>query len=235
MEVNDNENENELPIEYWTKTGSWPKILFQPDPNMSQQQLTRKRSSSAMSYSQGVKEGEYPPAHSPAYEDQVLKPAGIIMDLQLGEAAISDESKQLCITLIDAKYEPPKNSLFEENLFWKVTNGVRSRNEPRVVRDIVPWLTPSAELLFMRGVLELEDLTEEIQTDWTRCVPLAGPSPRPDFTVGFQSSAFTDDELQKLKCYSAPEKPALVTEHLYFPFLVCETKVRSIIYNAILS
>lgn len=33
-----------------------------------------------MSYSQGVKEGEYPPAHTPAYEKQVLEPAGIIMD-----------------------------------------------------------------------------------------------------------------------------------------------------------
>ena len=38
------------------------------------------------------------------------------------------------------------------------------------------------------------------------------------------SSAFTDDELQKLKPYTAPEKAALVTGRLYFPFLVCEAK-----------
>ena len=193
------------------------------------QQLTKKRSSSAMSYSQGVKEGEYPPAHTPAYETQVLEPAGIIMDQQLGEAAISDDCKQLCTILVDATYEPPENSLFENNLFWKVLNGVRRRNEPRVVRDISPLLVPSAELLFMRGFSELKDLTEEIQADWTKCVPLAGPLPRPDFTVGFQSSAFTNDEIEKLKCHGVPEKPTLFTRDLYFPFLVCEAKVRSII------
>lgn len=232
-ETNDIDNENDLLIEYWTKTGSWPKKLFRPDPNMSQP-LTKKRSSSAMSYSQGVKEGEYPPAHTPAYENEILRPAGIIMDQQLGETAISDDSKQLCTILVDAKYEPPKNSLFEGNLFWKVLNGVRSRNEPRVVRDISPWLIPSAELLFMNGVSELADFTEEIQAVWTKCVPLAGPLPKPDFTVGFQSSAFTDDEIEKLRYYTVPEHPTLFTGNLYFPFLICEAKVRSIIYNSIL-
>lgn len=130
--------------------------------------------------------------------------------------------------LVDAKYEPPKNSLFEGNLFWKVLNAVRSRNEPRVVRDISPLLIPSAELLFMRGFSKLKDLTEEIQANWTKCVP------RPDFTVGFQSSAFTDDEMEKLRYHSAPEKPTLFTGDLYFPFLICEVNVRSIIKNYIL-
>lgn len=198
------------------------------------QQVTKKRSSSAMSYSQGVREGEYPPAHTPAYEKQVLEPAGIIMDQQLGEEAISDGCKQLCTTLVNAKYEPPQNSLFEGNLFWKVLNGVRSRNEPRVVRDISPWLIPSAELLFMRGFPELKNLTEEIQGDWTKCVSLVGPLPRPDFTVGFQSSAFTNDEIEKLRYHGAPEKPTLFTGDLYFPFLICEVKVRSIINKHIL-
>lgn len=198
------------------------------------QQLTKKRSSSAMSYSQGVRVGEYPPAHTPAYEKQVLEPAGIIMDQQLGEATISNGCKQLCTILVDATYKPPQNSLFEGDFFWKVLNGVRSRNEPRVVRDISPWLIPSVELLFMRGFSNLKNLTEEIQTDWTKCVPLAGPLPRPDFTVGFQSSAFTNDEIEKLKYHSVPEKPTLFTGDLYFPFLICEVKVRSIINKSIL-
>ena len=85
----------------------------------------------------------------------MLEPAGIMIDQQLGEAAISDGCKELCTTLVNATYEPPQNSLFEGNLFWKVLNGVRSRNEARVVRDISPWLIPSAELLFMRGFSEL--------------------------------------------------------------------------------
>lgn len=219
--------ENYPPIEYWRKTGNWPKNFFESDPNMSQR-LTKKRSSSSMSYSQGVKEGHYPPAHTPTYEKQVLEPAGIFMDYQLGEAAISDGCKQLCTTLANATYEPPKGSLFEGDLFWKVLNAVRSRNEARVVRDISPLLIPSAELLCMHGVVGLKDLIEEIQADWTKCVPLAGPLPRPDFTVGLQSSAFTEDEVTKLRYHSAPEKATLFTAGLYFPFLICEVKVRSI-------
>lgn len=70
---------NDPPIEYWRKTGNWPKKFLEPDPNMSKQ-LTKKRSSSAMSYSQDVREGKYPPAHTPAYEEHVLRPAGIIVD-----------------------------------------------------------------------------------------------------------------------------------------------------------
>lgn len=37
-------DETDLPIEYWRKTGMWPRKLFQPDLNMSQE-LTKKRSS----------------------------------------------------------------------------------------------------------------------------------------------------------------------------------------------
>lgn len=191
------------------------------------QQLTQKRSSSATSYNQGVKQGQYPSSHTPAYESQILGPAGIFLDQQLGEASISDDCRKLCTVLGDARYNPPENSLFEEDLFWKVTNGVRIRNEARVVRDISPWLTPSAELLYMRGVVGLKDLIEEVQAEWTHCVPLVGPVPKPDLTVGFRATAFTNDEIEKLKYYRTPEKATLFIRDLYFPFLVCEAKVRS--------
>ncbi|KAL9103963.1 MAG: hypothetical protein Q9163_001025 [Psora crenata] len=137
---------------------------------------------------------------------------------------ITDDCKQLCTTLADAQYEPPKDSLFEGDLFWKILDRVRSKNEPRVVRDISPLLIPSAELLSMRGLLEIEYLIEEIQADWTKCVPLVGPLPKPDLTVGFQSSAFTDDEMERLRYHSTPAKPTLFTGELYFPFLTCEIK-----------
>ena len=83
------------------------------------QQLVKKGSSSATSYSQGAREGGYPPAHTPAYEKQILEPAGIIMDQLLGEAAISNGCKQVCTILVDATYEPPENSLFEGDLFFE--------------------------------------------------------------------------------------------------------------------
>lgn len=187
-----------------------------------------------MSYSQGVKEGQYPPAHTPLYEKQILEPAGIMMYQEEGEAAISDDSEKLCTTLVQATYEPPQNSLFEGDLYMKVINCVRSRNEARIVRDVSPWLVPSAELLFMSGVLKQKDLIEEIQAEWSKCAPVAGPLARPDFTVGLQSSAFTEDELKKLRYHSTPDKPTLFAGDLFFPFLICEVKVRSVRYQLIL-
>lgn len=192
-----------------------------------------------MTYSQGVKEGEYPLAHTPEDDERILTSANIIMDHQLGEAAISNDCKQLCATLVDATYEPPENSLFQEDLFWRVLNNVRSRNEARVVRDVSPYIVPSAELLFLRGALEHEYLTEEIQAEWTKCVTLAGPQPKPDYVVGFPTSAFTKNEIAKLKWYNGtPEKPTakptIFTTDLYFPFLTCEVEVRLATYNHIL-
>ena len=197
-------------------------------------QLSRKPSSSATSYTQSVKKGENPPPHTPEYELQVLAPAGIIMDQQLGEATILDDCKQLCTTLLDAKYEPPKDSLFKDDLFWKTLNRLRSRSEARVLRDITPYIAPSAELLFIRGASDLEHLIEEIQAEWSKCTSLAGPRSKPELTVGFPSSAFTTDDIQKLRYYRAPEKPTLFTGNLYFPFLTCEVKVGPTICSHIL-
>ena len=222
--------ENDPPIEYWRKTGKWPKKLFEPDPNMNQP-LAKKRSSSAMSYAQSVREVEKPSAHTPEYERRVLAPAGIILDQQVGEATISNDCKQLCATLVGANYEPPEHSLFQDDLFQRVLNSVRSRNEKRVMRDIMPCIAPSAELLFLRGASKLEYLIEEIEVEWSKCVSLAGPLPKPDFVVGFSRSGFTDEEIGKLQYYGAPEKPTLFTENLYFPFLICEAKVRPTMYN----
>lgn len=78
------------------------------------QQLSRKHSSSGMSYTQSVKDGENPPAYSPEYEG-VLAKAGIFMYQYLGQVTISDICKELCVILLGGEYEPPEHSLFQDN------------------------------------------------------------------------------------------------------------------------
>ena len=188
------------------------------------QRLSKKISFSAMSYTQSVKEGENPPPYTPAYENVLVK-AGIFMHQHLSQAPISNTCQELCATLLDGEYELPEHSLFEDDMFWTTMENVRRRNEARVVRDITPLIVPSPELLYARcGILHLQHLTEEINAEWTKCICLAGPRPKPDYAIGFMSSAFTDDEVMKLKSYTAPEKATLFTEHLYFPFIMCEVK-----------
>jgi hypothetical protein len=214
-------------IEYWAETGEWPTSFFKRGYGMSQQ-LNKKRPASAMSYAQSVREGSNPASHSPEYERKVLVPAGIILDQQLGEAAVSADCKALCTTLTNAVYKPPENSLFEGDLFWEVMNSIRSRNEPRVVRDIWQYITPSAEHLKLRRVSNIAYLREEVQTEWNRCDSIAGPTPKPDLTVGLDINVFTDDEIGKFKNYGTFQKPTEVLESLYFPFFTCEAKVRLI-------
>ncbi|KAI9780731.1 MAG: hypothetical protein M1816_002684 [Peltula sp. TS41687] len=216
-------NKQHLWIDAWIQRASWPKEYFELDPIMSQPTSKKRSSSSSMSYAQSVKQGDNPAAYSPEYE-RVLEKAGIFMHQHLGQATISDTCKQLCATLLAGRYEGPKHSLFQGNLLGRILARVRSRNEARVLRDITPSLVPSAELLFIRGASHLEHLTDELNAEWIKCIPLAGPRPKPDLAVGLMSSAFTDNEVEKLKTYTAPEKATLFTGNSYFPFLVCEVK-----------
>ena len=188
--------------------------------------LTMKRSSSSLSYSQGVQEGIYPVVHTSTYEKQILEPAGIILDHQIGEAAIGPDARELCQILLKATYESPKNSLFEGDLFWKIMNGVRNEGEGRVLRDLQPYIVPSAEILSFRGLLKINYLKETIKILWSNVVSLAGPTPCPDFTVGLLPSAFTELELDKLhRLHNTSDTPSRFTEDLYFPFFTCEAKV----------
>jgi hypothetical protein len=42
--------------------------------------------------------------------------------------------------------------------------------------------------------------------------------------VGLKPSAFSKEEILRLKSYTAPKKTTLVTKKFYFPFLMCEVK-----------
>ena len=215
------------PIRYWTETATWPERFFRKDFIMSQPQ-PKKRSSSGTSYSYGVREGIKPVAYSPKYEKDVLNPARIILSQQSGEEGVGDNGRKLCQTLRNATYDIPKNSLFEDNLFWKILDSVRNEGEGEVVRDLQPDIVPSAKILTFRGHSNLHQLKEIVKMPWNNVISLAGPTPCPDFTVGFRRSVFTESELDKLqRRFNTPETPSRVTEDLYFPFFTCEAKVGS--------
>jgi hypothetical protein len=183
-------------------------------------QLPRKRPRPT-SYTQSAEDGDNPKAYTPEYEE-VLAKAGIFMNARQRQATASNDCQKLCKDLLNCEYDIPDDSLFHGELFWAVLDRVHIRNKSRVSRDIMPSIVPSDELLYLRGSDHLEHLTEELNAVWTKCSALAGPRPKPAFCVGLMSSAFTEEEILKLKSYTAPNKATLVTENLYFPFLMCE-------------
>ena len=194
--------------------------------------LTRKRSSSSLSKHESdlsgisLRDGKNPAVKSRRYE-QVLASASIYMDDE-DRLATTKECKALCQTLLNAAQVVPHDSLFNDNLFKRVCQRVRNKNEARVVRDLSPLLVPSVEILYLRGATNLEHLIETVDESWVKSIPLVkGPRPQPDFAVGLKSSVFTPDQLKKLEPSIGDWKTTsrlVATDEMYFPFLTAEVK-----------
>ena len=208
------------PIEHWASTGSWPKNFSIMSQEPSDSSKKRGRESS---YTQSVRDGSVPKAHTSEFEKEIAR-HGILMDDYKGQVFVSEASKELGMKMLQARYAEPRYPPFQPSKFLLVLNRIRTRNETRIFRDITPFIVPSAELLFLEGQDGLEDIAEELNADWKKCDPMGGPAPRPDFAVGIASSAFTDEQIAKLKNHSAWQRPTLFTNNMYFPFLLCEVK-----------
>lgn len=100
-------------------------------------------------------------------------------------------------------------------------------NKARALRDLTPRIVPSCEHLYLlNGDPSLEHLTEEMDCLWHNCAAMAGWQAKPDIAVGLLESAFTAEEVSKLNKHRNVDRPTLFTSSMYFPFLVCEAKVR---------
>lgn len=98
-----------------------------------------------------------------------------------------------------------------------------------VIRDISLLIVPSAQTLATYGATHLGPLVESVNEGWNSAIPFYGPRPQPDYSVGFGRSAFTDDQLEKLKPFVGEVTDTftsyfMATWQMYFPFLTCEVK-----------
>lgn len=195
--------------------------------------LARKRSSASLNKhesettgSSSMREGKNPAVKSRRYE-QLLVSAGIYMDDD-DEVAPHQGCKSMCQTLLQTDQVVPQDSLFNDSLIKRVCQRVRNKNEARVTRDLTPLLVPSAEILYLRGATDLQHLIETVNEGWIKCIPLVnGPQPQPDFSVGFKSSAFTPEQLRKLRPSVGDwqmRSRLVATDEMYFPFLTAEVK-----------
>ncbi|KPI35710.1 uncharacterized protein AB675_1228 [Cyphellophora attinorum] len=129
--------------------------------------------------------------------------------------------------LLDAEQVVPQNTMFRDETFERLCQQMEHRNESRVVQDVARLLVPSAENLAICGAAHLDILIENVNEAWTESIPVEGPRPQPDYSVGFRKSAFTNEQLRKL----APLVGSVfdtsyyvATYRMYFPFLTCEVK-----------
>ncbi|KAL8897253.1 MAG: hypothetical protein Q9207_007307, partial [Kuettlingeria erythrocarpa] len=231
------------PIDYWRRTYKWPKAYFKPEPmsyllarKKSEPSLSRKRSrsgslaaSSTTPSDQKPREEKSAPYRDPRYKT-LLETLGTFMRTYVStdEVGISADSERVCKTLLETEQRVPKDTLFDDDIFWKSCDRLDSRNEAKVIQNIGRLLVPSVEALAMRGP-KLECLIESVNEGWNNSVPLTKTRPQPDYSVGFRREAFSDDQLDKLSPFigdfiTGDQSFLMATYYMYFPFLTSEVK-----------
>ena len=143
------------------------------------------------------------------------------------DLGITKGSKDLYSRLLGLEQAVPMDSLFRDDLFEKTCRKIEDRNEARVIQDIARLIVPSAETLATYEATHLDHLIEGVNETWTGNIAVEGPLPKPDYSVGFRRSAFTDEQLKKLDPLigSVFENSLFVaTYRMYFPFFTCEVK-----------
>ncbi len=188
--------------------------------------VRRKQSDSSLNSSgdQTNREKKSAPYRTARYTT-LLEGKGIYMyESDLG---ITEGSKDLYQHLLRSEQAVPKHSLFRDDLFKKACRKLEDRNEARVIQDIARLIVPSAETLATYGATHLDHLIEGVNETWTGNIAVEGPLPKPDYSVGFRRSAFTDEQLKKLDPLigSVFENSLFIaTYRMYFPFFTCEVK-----------
>jgi hypothetical protein len=247
------------PIDYWSNEGRWPKEYFNQDDQTRKDfekyngipwvtemgldhLLARKKSSSSLRGKQSEAGSATPSSTTPSDQKPreaksasytrpsyttVLATKGSFMDKS--DLGVTDASKSLCRILLEKEQTVPQDSLFRDDVFDKACRKMQDRNEARVVQDITRLIVPSAETLATYGATHLDHLIESVNEGWNCAEPFYGPRPQPDYSAGFGRSAFTDDQLEKLKPFVGEVTDTftsyfMATWQMYFPFLTCEVK-----------
>ncbi|KAI4158632.1 MAG: hypothetical protein L6R39_000487, partial [Caloplaca ligustica] len=167
------------------------------------------------------------PYRSPGYTAQLADHGSYLVE---SPAGITHDSELLCQTLLTTAQDVPPDTLFRDDLFRETCAKLHERNEARIVEDISTLIAPSAETLATYGATELKDLIFNVDERWGESLPITETRPQPDRCVGFSRSAFSHDQLRKLKPYIGSFVPVhyvsllLATWRMYFPFMTCEAK-----------
>ena len=245
QEVGNDISENETnPIRYWIRKGTWPQEYFKQDTksrkyfelenNMSHL-LARTKSTSSLrrklsdssdvtSSDQWPREEKSGPYKIFRYKI-VLETKGSFMNES--DLGITDKSKSDYQNLLMKEQTVPTDSLFRGDMFKSTCQNIQDKNETRVIRDISLLIVPSAETLATQGAINLLCLTESTNEGWNNSIPVTTTRPQPDYSVGFRRSAFTNDQLKKLRPFVGDLYDTsffMATYYMYFPFLTCEVK-----------
>ena len=167
-----------------------------PRPNKkAPTSLRRKQSDTSLTGSsdQKKREGKSAPYRDTRYTT-LLAAKGSYM-YEFDDDDIPKNMKDLCQKLLDRDQAVPQNSLFRGDLFKRVCRETEDRNEAMIIQDITRLLVPSVKNLAIYGDRHLDSLIENVNEGWTGSIPVEGPRPQPDYSVGFRFFYFTEKKV----------------------------------------
>ncbi|KAF2455283.1 hypothetical protein BDY21DRAFT_387067 [Lineolata rhizophorae] len=175
--ASDNADSNN-PVDYWRKHLCWPRTYFESDENMDRP-FARKKSTSNIrrkSSATSISSSGTTPSDSTSREGK----GSIYRDKRFDGLLAGHKSflkKVLCKELLEAEQPVPQDSLFNDELFEETCDYLVNKSEAMVTREI--------------GLLiHLKILAEK-------------PRPQPDYSVGSDSSSFSEEQHKKLKPFNA--------------------------------
>ncbi|KAJ8129135.1 hypothetical protein O1611_g4498 [Lasiodiplodia mahajangana] len=230
------------PIAFWAMEGRWPEERCWPEEasvtdSTVERLLARKKSSSRLSRGQSgsatstALSNQEPrekgvPYRDPRYETLLETKGSYLTTAPIG---LADASHALIQPLLEKTQPVPRNTLFRDDIFKTTCRNLHNKNKARIIRDIGRLVVPSAETLATFGAKHLGILTESVDEEWDNSIPFTGTCPRPDYSVGFNREAFTEDQLAKLSpligdFLTGDQSFFMSTYYMYFPFLTCEVQ-----------
>ena len=142
---------------------------------------------------------------------------------------IGKNMKVHCKTLLKNDQTISQDSLFRDDLFRRTCEKIRNRNEAIIVQDITRLIVLSTKNLAIYDAKHLIHLYEIVNEDWNNTVEYENTLSQSNYSIGFERSAFTQEQLNKLKPF-VDEPEFKITTYLmtitrmYFSFLICEIK-----------
>lgn len=188
--------------------------------------LRRKQSDSSLNESsdQKKRESKSTPYRDTRYTTMLETKGSFLRDF---DHKTPQTMTNICHQLLAGDQIVPQHSLFRDDLFGRFCWKIQDRNEAMIIQDVTRLIVPSAMNLAIYGDTHLDILIESANEAWTGSIPVEGPRPQPDYTVGFGRSAFTEEQQKMLGPLIGSVFDTsyfVATYRMYFPFLTCEVK-----------
>lgn len=146
------------------------------------------------------------------------------------QGGIADDSQTMCAQLLSIPQPVPKEGFFQPEGLEQFEELLKMKSEAIVQRDMTPLIIPSLCYLIMGGAEHFSRMAEAMSDLWLPHVAIDERRPKPDYSLGFHSSAFTAEQRKTLTGHPALQNPlihgsyAVPSSTTILPFFTCEVK-----------